>query len=214
MNKVKQIIFAKEKRMISSMVDAFERENKDTVQMKISGTNVSISIEELLDYVMGRARSNGEGKEFYFESAKRLSSIISSNRSNNLYEYCDRLRNLFEYTFEECFEDVFEAQDYYAIESQALKDKVNELLDAINNLNQSDSIDLIGLKKIEGIITSFNEMGDSEETSFPDDAFSKETMDVFIDNLKDISSNYDKIQILFYKLRRKIFNMNHNFTSL
>ena len=50
MNKVKQIIFAKEKRMISSMVDAFERENKDTVQMKISGTNVSISIEELLDY--------------------------------------------------------------------------------------------------------------------------------------------------------------------
>ena len=214
MNKVKQIIFAKEKRMISSMVDAFERENKDTVQMKISGTNVSISIEELLDYVMGRARSNGEGKEFYFESAKRLSSIISSNRSNNLYEYCDRLRNLFEYTFEECFEDVFESQDYYAIESQALKDKINELLDAINNLNQSDSIDLIGLKKIEGIITSFNEMGDSEETSFPDDAFSKETMDVFIDNLKDISSNYDKIQILFYKLRRKIFNMNHNFTSL
>ena len=213
MNKVKQIIFAKEKRMVSSMVDAFERENKDTVQMKISGTNVSISIEELLDYVMRRARSNGECKEFYFESAKRLSSI-SSNHSNNLYEYCDRLRNLFEYTFEECFEDVFESQDYYAIESQALKDKINELLEAINNLNQSDSIDLISLKKIEGIITSFNEMDDNEETSLPDDAFSKETMDIFIDNLKDISSNYDKIQILFYKLRRKIFNMKHNFTSL
>lgn len=213
MNKVKQIIFAKEKRMISSMVDAFERENKDTVQMKISGTNVSISIEELLDYVMRRARSNGECKEFYFESAKRLASI-SSNHSNNLYEYCDRLRSLFEYTFEECFEDVFEAQDYYAIESQSLKDKINELLDAINNLNQSDSIDLISLKKIEGIITSFSEMDDNEETSIPDDAFSKETMDVFIDNLKDISSNYDKIQILFYKLRRRIFNMKHNFTSL
>ena len=201
MNKVKQIIFAKEKRMISNMVDAFERENKDTVQMKISGTNVSISIEELLDYVMGRARSNGEGKEFYFESAKRLSSIISSNHSNNLYEYCDRLRSLFEYTFEECFEDVFESQDYYAIESQALKDKINELLDAINNLNQSDSIDLISLKKIEGIITSFNEMGDSEETSLPDDAFSKETMDVFIDNLtmKDmmkILNNLDKLNSL------------------
>lgn len=213
MNKVKQIIFAKEKRMISSMIDAFERENKDTVQMKISGTNVSISIEELLDYVMRRARSNGECKEFYFEYAKRLSSI-SSNHSNNLYEYCDRLRNLFEYTFEECFEDVFESQDYYAIESQALKEKINELLEAINNLNQSDSIDLIDLKKIEGIITSFSEMDDNEETSIPDDAFSKETMDVFIDNLKDISSNYDKIQILFYKLRRKIFNMKHNFTSL
>lgn len=213
MNKVKQIIFAKEKRMISSMVDAFERENKDTVQMQISGTNVSISIEELLDYVMYKARSNGEDKEFYFESAKRLASI-SSNHSNNLYEYCDRLRNLFEYTFEECFEDVFEAQDYYVIESQALKEKINELLEAVNQLIQSDSIDLIGLKKIEGIITSFSEMDDNEETSIPDDAFSKETMDIFIDNLKDISSNYDKIQILFYKIRRKIFNMNHNFTSL
>ena len=213
MNKVKQIIFAKEKRMISSMVDAFERENKDTVQMQISGTNVSISIEELLDYVMYKARSNGEDKEFYFESAKRLASI-SSNHSNNLYEYCDRLRNLFEYTFEECFEDVFEAQYYYAIESQALKEKINELLEAVNQLIQSDSIDLIGLKKIEGIITSFSEMDDNEETSIPDDAFSKETMDIFIDNLKDISSNYDKIQILFYKIRRKIFNMNHNFTSL
>ena len=94
MNKVKQIIFAKEKGIISDMIYAFE--NKSTVRAQISGANVSISIEELLDYVMGRARSNGEGKEFYFESVKRLSSIISSNHSNNLSESCDSLRSLFE----------------------------------------------------------------------------------------------------------------------
>ena len=212
MNKVGQIIFAKEKRVLSSMINAFERENKDTVQMQISGKKVSISIEDLRDYLMDRLNSNTEGKEFYLEFAKKLASI-SSNYSN-LYGYCDRLKCLFEYTFEECFEGVFEAQDYYAIETQILKTKMNSLYEAINKLINSDSIDMISLKTIESIILSFNEMDDAEETTIPENAFSKETMDTYISNLKDVSAKYDDIEILFYKLRSKIFNMNHNFTSL
>ena len=119
-----------------------------------------------------------------------------------------------EYTFEECFEGVFEAQDYYAIETQILKTKMNTLYEAINKLINSDSIDMISLKTIESIILSFNEMDDAEETTIPENAFSKETMDTYISNLKDVSAKYDDIEILFYKLRSKIFNMNHNFTSL
>ena len=91
---------------------------------------------------------------------------------------------------------------------------MNNLDEAINKLLNSDSIDMISLKTIEGIILSFNEMDDAEETTIPENAFSKETMDTYISNLKDISAKYDDIEILFYKLRSKIFNMNHNFTSL
>ena len=212
MNKVRQIIFSKEKRVLSSMINTFEREKKVTVSMQISGKKVSISIEDLRDYLMDKLNSNDQDKEFYLEFAKKLASI-SSNYSN-LYDYCDRLKCLFEYIFEECFEGIFEAQDFYAIETQLLKTKLNGLHDSIDSLLNATSIAMVDLKKIETIIHGFKEMDDAEDTRIPENAFSKSTMNEYIKNLKVVSNQYDDIEILFYKLRSKIFNMNHNFTSL
>ena len=213
MNKVRQIIFSKEKRVLTSMINAFEREKKDTVSMQISGKKVSISIEDLRDYLMCKLNSNDQDKEFYLEFAKKLASI-SSNYSN-LYGYCDRLKCLFEYTFEECFEGIFEAQDFYAVETQLLKLKLNELYKTIDELlHAAKSIDMVDLKKIETIIHGFKEMDNVEDDKIPDNAFSKSTMDDYISNLKAVSNRYDDIETLLYKLRSKILNTNHNFTSL
>lgn len=213
MNKVRQIIFSKEKRVLTSMINAFEREKKDTVSMQISGKKVSISIEDLRDYLMCKLNSNDQDKEFYLEFAKKLASI-SSNYSN-LYGYCDRLKCLFEYTFEECFEGIFEAQDFYAVETQLLKLKLNELYKTIDELlHAAKPIDMVDLKKIETLIHEFKEMDNVEDDKIPDNAFSKSTMDDYISNLKAVSNRYDDIETLLYKLRSKIFNTNHNFTSL
>lgn len=213
MNKVRQIIFSKEKRVLTNMINAFEREKKDTVSMQISGKKVSISIEDLRDYLMCKLNSNDQDKEFYLEFAKKLASI-SSNYSN-LYGYCDRLKCLFEYTFEECFEGIFEAQDFYAVETQLLKLKLNELYKTIDELlHAAKPIDMVDLKKIETIIHGFKEMDNVEDDKIPDNAFSKSTMDDYISNLKAVSNRYDDIEGLLYKLRSKIFNTNHNFTSL